>query len=377
MVMQMKDEMRCRRGRRVAWTVAIAIVAVLATLLFSTGEGVTCQISANFPLQTIGLTSLATGEEYVYVSGVPIGISIGANGLIVEGQSGVVTESGETFPSKDSGIQKGDIIYEVDNKPISSLYILKRTLDDGKGEVSLSVRRKGNTFETKITPAVDLSGSRKLGLMLKEDLGGIGTLTFVTKDGHFGALGHYIQDSETGLKDELNIGKIYPTSISGVIKGERGRAGGLQAEVNRLSRPLGTVTKNSLIGIYGEYADKPEGDLMRVAGKGEAKMGEAQVLTTIEGDEPALYDIDIVKVISQSDAAEKGMVIAVRDKRLIEKTGGIVQGMSGSPIIQNGALIGAITHVMIEDPTRGYAVHSRFMLDEANEVGEELLQYAA
>ena len=351
-------------------------VAVLAILLFPSTEGTLSEIGSNFPMQAIGLTSKAASEEYVYIGGIPIGISIGANGLIVEGQSGVVTQSGEAFPSKDSGIQKGDIIYEVDKEPISSLYILKRTLDDGKGAVTLSVRRKGNSFEAKITPVEDLSGSRRLGLILKEDIGGIGTLTFVTKDGRFGALGHYIQDGETGLKDELNSGKIYPTSVTGVTRGEIGKAGGLQADVNRLLKPLGTITENTLIGIYGDYADKPKGELMRVATKGEAKMGAAQVLTTIDGDEPTLYDIDIVKVISQSEANEKGMVISVRDKRLLEKTGGIVQGMSGSPIIQNGLFIGAVTHVFVQDPTRGYAVHSRFMVDEAD-AGADFMRYAA
>lgn len=169
------------------------------------------------------------------------------------------------------------------------------------------------------------------------------------------------------MSRELSSGHIYATSIDGVIKGERGQAGGLVADVNRLSDPIGDIKKNTQIGIFGDFTADYDGALFRIAESGEAKMGPAKVFTTIDGTQPKFYDIDIVKVVPQSEAGEKGMVIAVRDKELLEKTGGIVQGMSGSPIVQDGILIGAVTHVFVQDPTRGYAVHSRFMYDYAAE----------
>ncbi|MEG2450834.1 MAG: SpoIVB peptidase S55 domain-containing protein, partial [Clostridia bacterium] len=180
--------------------------------------------------------------------------------------------------------------------------------------------------------------------------------------------GHHIYDGETGLCDELQSGNLYNVEISDVVKGERGKAGGLQASVNRLSQSIGEIKGNTSIGLYGTVHRKSNSDVYRIAEFGEAKMGHAQILTTINGTSPKFYDIDIVKVVSQNEVGEKGMVIAVRDKELLDKAGGIVQGMSGSPIVQNGLLIGAVTHVFISDPTRGYAVHSRFMFDKAEQV---------
>lgn len=374
--MQRTDEKFGTRGSRIAWTALTAVIAVLAFVLPSyIGQaGESARGGQNFELLCARLAEPAQ-DEYVYLGGIPIGISIGADGLMVQGQSAVSTADGSAYPAKESGISKGDILLKINGESINSLYGLKKTLEKSEGELSLTILRNGARIETKITPAEDISGQKRLGLILKEDVGGVGTLTFVTKSGRFGALGHYIADAETGLGEELQSGRIYPTTVEGVIKGEAGKAGGLQADVNRLFKPLGKIDTNALIGIYGDYAGAPGGELVKVAKKGEAKMGAAQVLTTIEGSEPQYYDIDIVKVVSQSDVGEKGMVIAVRDKRLLDNAGGIVQGMSGSPIVQNGMFIGAVTHVFVQDPTRGYAVHGRFMLEQAIFSGE--LQDAA
>ncbi len=304
---------------------------------------------------------------YVRIGGKPIGIAINAGGLIVIGESEVLTDGGTVYPARNSGIKVGDVIVSVNGNDINSIYQLKTVLDGVSNDaVSVKAIRDGAAFDTNILPATDrLTGQKKLGLMLKEDVGGVGTLTFVTQDGRFGALGHYIADNESGLSYELTYGNIYKTSIDDIVKGERGKAGGLVGDVNRLSTPIGKITMNTNIGLFGEYTADYDGELYRIAQKGEAKPGAAKVYTTIDGTEPKFYDIDIVKVVSQSDAEEKGMVIAVRDKELLEKTGGIVQGMSGSPIIQDGILVGAVTHVFVQDPTRGYAVHSRFMYDYA------------
>ncbi len=306
-----------------------------------------------------------SGEQFVHIGGNPIGIAIGANGLIVAGVGGVRTDVGEQYPTRNL-IAVGDIVKAVNGEGVNSIYKLKTLLSETTGDVTLTVERQGKTLQINVTPAVErATEQRKLGLALKEDVGGIGTMTFVTKDGGFAALGHYITDGETGLSAELDSGNIYNTSIEAVEKGEIGKAGGLIASVNRLSTPIGKIKENGIIGLYGEYTGKTRDSLVRVALKGEAKPGHAQVLTTVEGDEPKFYDIEIVKVISQTEPADKGMVIMVSDKELLKKTGGIVQGMSGSPIVQDGVLIGAVTHVFVQDPTRGYAVHARFMYDEA------------
>lgn len=307
-------------------------------------------------------------NEYVHIGGRPIGISISAKGLIVVGDCAVQTKDGDVYPSKNLGIQKGDILISANGESVSTIYGFKETIKN-ESSVDLTFLRKTQEYHVTIKTAKDFaSGENKVGLLLKEDVGGIGTLTFVTQKGQFASLGHFITDAESGLSSELDGGHIYNCEIDGIIKGERGQAGGLVGDVNRLSKPIGDIKMNTNIGLYGVYTKEPTGDLYKVASKGEAKIGKAQVLTTIDGDEPKFYDIDIVKVVSQQDVGEKGMVIVVRDSELIEKTGGIVQGMSGSPIVQNGVLIGAVTHVFIQDPLRGYAVHSRFMLDYANSV---------
>lgn len=309
------------------------------------------------------------GRNYVHIGGNPIGIAISADGLIVVDKCAVTTKDGEVFPSARVDIRKGDVILSVNGNQTKSVYKLKNILKEANSPTFLLKVKRGNaTIDVKLNAVKDNLGQYKLGLALKEDVGGVGTMTFVTDDGHFAALGHRILDAESGLNGELNQGNIYDTTVSGVVKGEKGKAGGLVAEVNRLSKSTGEIKGNTNIGLYGVYSGEIKGDLYRIATKGEAKIGRAQVLTTVDGKTPKFYDIDVVKVISQSEVGEKGMVILVRDKELLEKTGGIVQGMSGSPIVQNGILIGAVTHVFIQDPTRGYAVHSRFMYDYATGV---------
>lgn len=320
--------------------------------------------------------NLCTHQEndYVRIGGNPIGISIKSEGLIVVDKGSVQTQNGEVSPLKKSIISNGDVLLSVDGKNIKSIYMLKTLLSELKSSnVKIEFLHNNRRVFENVSCAKDkIDGQYKLGLALKEDVGGVGTLTFVTKDGNFAALGHQISDGIVKV-DDLKEGNIFNASVNGVVKGARGKAGGLVADVNRLSKTVGEICDNTQIGIYGKYDGKFEGDLYRIAAKGEARIGKAQVLTTIEGAAPKFYDVEIVKVVSQSEPAEKGMVVKVSDKELIEKTGGIVQGMSGSPIVQDGVLIGAITHVFVQDPTRGYAVHSRFMFDKAQSTTCSLL----
>lgn len=381
--MQHTDELNMagkRSSRSVAALIAVISMAIMMIIGLTTIKIIKIEntqianskeFKNGFPVERMlanEIESTAQDNVYVKIGGRPIGISINAGGLIVLGKSEVLTENGTTDPAAKSGLQVGDVITKVDGNRVSSIFQLKKMLENAGETVGLTVKRGDDSFETHIKPEIDsLTAQKKLGLLLKEDVGGVGTLTFVTTDGKFGALGHYIADGDSGLSRELSSGHIYATSIDGVIKGERGQAGGLVADVNRLSDPIGDIKKNTQIGIFGDFTADYDGALFRIAESGEAKMGPAKVFTTIDGTQPKFYDIDIVKVVPQSEAGEKGMVIAVRDKELLEKTGGIVQGMSGSPIVQDGILIGAVTHVFVQDPTRGYAVHSRFMYDYAAE----------
>lgn len=302
----------------------------------------------------------------VYLGGYPIGISTNAEGLIVVEITDVQTDLGAVRPLENKGICKGDVIKKIDGEGLTGIFQLKKLLESADGDVELTVKHSNGVVSNIIvTPAVCRSGERKLGLILKEDVSGIGTMTFVTLDNRFGALGHHIMDVESGLSNQLQSGKIYNTAINDVVKGQHGKAGGLVASLNKLSMPIGEVQENSNIGIYGQFYGKPHGKLMEIAGAGEATMGKAQIYTTISGEKPEYYDVEIVKVVDQNTPKEKGLVVLVKDERLIENTGGIVQGMSGSPIIQNGKIIGAVTHVFIDDPTRGYGVHSRFMHQKA------------
>lgn len=310
---------------------------------------------------------LTEQKHYVRIGGYPIGISIKAQGLIVVDICEVCGENVRKSPSYL--LQSGDILYSVNGERVNSIYRLKQILSLSKdGVLDVEYVRNNQKYTIKINAIKDKNdGMYKLGLSLKEDVGGVGTMTFVTQDGKFAALGHHIQDADTQMCNQLDSGNIFDTSINGIVKGEKGKAGGLVADVNRLSKSIGDIEKNTEIGLYGNYTGEQRGDLYRIALKGEAKIGRAQILTTIDGTTPKFYDIEIVKVISQSSAQQKGMVISISDKTLLEKTGGIVQGMSGSPIVQNGILIGAVTHVFVQDPTRGYAVHARFMYDTASE----------
>jgi stage IV sporulation protein B len=337
----------------------VIVVAIVLTLIF-------------LPIASFDFEVASAHENHVYLGGYPIGISMSADGLIVVDIVAVNTDNGEVSPLCEAGIKKGDILLKIDNQCLSSIYHLKQIVSESEGEVVISYKDAGGVHEANVQPAISHSGEKKLGVVLKEDVSGIGTMTFVTLDGRFGALGHHIADEESGLCDELCCGKIYSTNIDNVVKGDSKHAGGLVGTLNRLSNPVGTVESNCNIGIYGRYSGRQRGNLVRVASVGEAEIGKAQIYTTIDGDSPKFYDVEIVKVVDQNRSKEKGLVIVVRDEELIEKTGGIVQGMSGSPIVQNGALIGAVTHVFVGDSTRGYGVHSRFMLEKSGCVAPRL-----
>ena len=303
-------------------------------------------------------------EKYVYLGGKPIGITLGNNGVIISGVTDVITDEGLVSPCKGHNIAPGDLLLKIDDKNINSVEDITSALNNCGKNVTLKVKQKNKTVSFTITPAIDtLSKKKKLGMYIKESISGVGTLTYINPgDNRFGALGHQISE-----KDSVSLsnaqGNIYKCNIIGSVKGERGKPGELRGVFNKFEAPIGSIDKNLQTGIYGYYTSKTD-NLTKIdlGNRLSVKIGKAQIYTTIYGEEPKYYDIEIVKANSQNEPSEKGLVINVTDKKLIEKTEGIVQGMSGSPIIQNGKLIGAVSHVFVNDPTRGYGMYIDWMI---------------
>lgn len=300
----------------------------------------------------------AAGCEY-YLGGMPAGFSLSEGGAEVLGLNEVAAEDGLYKPAEKAGIKAGDCIVAIDDIAVKSIADLNSALERSHGKpVKLTVKRSGETAEVEITPVKDAkTGKFKIGVLIRDMLNGIGTVTYINKETlRFGALGHAVSTdnfSELGIADP----KVYLCSIVGVNKGERGRAGELRGLFMN-DQPIATADKVCASGLYGTFNQSYDFSHMRTvesAPVSEAKIGKACIYSTVDGICPQEYQISIVKVeANQKD--NKNFVIKITDERLINETGGIVQGMSGSPIIQNGKLIGAVTHVFLNDPTRGYGI---------------------
>lgn len=301
-------------------------------------------------------------KTYVYLGGFPLGFTIMCNGVVV------VAKSNSTAAS----IKEGDIITKIENKEVSSVSQILTIInsDKYKGKsVSIEYISGGKTYQTKITPIFDdVQKIYKLGLWVRDNAAGVGTITYIRKDNYrFGALGHPVCDIDTGSLLPAKNGNIFRCNIVGYKKGVRGSAGELKGLFLRGGSVLGTLDKNNDFGVYGEF-DKnfvntynPES--IEVASRDEVKSGKATIRCTINGTVPEDYEIEIVRTYFQSSKSNKSMFIRVTDKRLLSTTGGIIQGMSGSPIIQNGKLVGAVTHVFVSDPTKGYGIYADWMID--------------
>lgn len=304
-----------------------------------------------FTLFNSGISVVRAEESVYYLGGMPAGFSIYSFGAPVAGICDVITEDGVMSPSKDCDIIAGDIILSIDGKEVSSAQDIENEIT-GKKNCIIVVERQGEKIIKNISPVKDVNGKYKLGIFIRDCINGIGTITFI-KDGRFASLGHPVVD-ENGKIMNIRGGKIFACSITGTIKGERGMAGELKG-VFLKTVSLGTIDKNTNNGVYGEiHHDDSFTNLSKIE-IGDAKIGNASIFTTIKGQEPEEYSIQIVKVDSLLRDT-KNYVIKITDERLLAETGGIVQGMSGSPIVQEGKLVGAVTHVFINDPTRGYGI---------------------
>ncbi|WP_421379491.1 SpoIVB peptidase [Bacillus salacetis] len=310
----------------------------------------------------------------VIPGGQSIGVKLNTLGVLVVGHHLVQTKDGKVSPGEKAGIQVGDMITEINGQKIEKLADVAPFVQEaGETEDALEVvlRRDKEKIKTELQPMKDSNeNSYKLGLYIRDAAAGIGTMTFYDpKSKKYGALGHVISDMDTKKPIVVEDGEIVHSTVTSIEKGSNGKPGEKLARFTEEKDVIGDITRNSPFGIFGKLnRDIKNGMLdkaLPIALSHQVKEGPAQILTVVDGEDVELYDIEIVSTIPQKFPATKGMVIKVTDPDLLDKTGGIVQGMSGSPIIQDGKLIGAVTHVFVNDPTSGYGVHIEWMLNEA------------
>lgn len=297
-----------------------------------------------------------------------VGIKLFAQGVLVVGLSDITTDQGLASPARACGLQEGDVITHINDAQVSSIEEVQTILQDLEGqEMELTVLRDEESQEVT-TRAVQCStdGAYKLGAWIRDSMAGIGTLTFVDPEtGLFGTLGHGINDVDTAVLMKLQSGAITPASVAGVVKGVNGRPGELRGAFSS-SQDLGTLYANTESGVFGHLQDPSTftGTPVPVATAEEVHTGQATILANVAGTEVEEYTVEILKVYSNTSDT-RDLMLRVTDPRLLEKTGGIVQGMSGSPILQDGKLVGAVTHVLIDHADRGYGILAQNMLDQA------------
>jgi stage IV sporulation protein B len=307
------------------------------------------------------LPASAAAQELM-AGGRAIGIRMNTDGVVVAGSAPVETASGQVTPALDAGLRTGDVIVKLAGADVHTAEDFVKAASGMKGgAVAMKVMRNGEAKELSITPAKDADGALKLGLWLRDGIAGVGTLTFYDPaTGVYGALGHGITDSDTGALLPLGSGVLTKASIVGIVKGENGTPGQLSGCTDEKSI-CGSIVLNTDYGIFGilEPGSDVPGSAMECGGM---KPGPATILTTLSGSAPGEYSIEINRVYH--DQSGERVMITVTDQALIDAAGGIVQGMSGSPIIQDGKLVGAVTHVFVNDPTRGYGLSIADMISE-------------
>lgn len=312
---------------------------------------------ADIPIKTASV--IEKQRQNVILCGTPFGIKIKSDGVMV-------VKTAEQSPAKSAGIKEGDVIKSVNGEAVRTNSDISRAVQLNPGETSIVLERSDREICLRFTPRREADGL-KIGVFVRDSAAGVGTLTFVEpKTQIFGGLGHSVSDATTGDTVPLASGEITKAEIIGVVKGKCGSAGELCGLIFP-EKETGVLKSNTESGVFGVFGGDISGDLYPAAFRQEVKSGSAQVLTTIDGNTPQLYSIEIERVNLLDLDGSKSMVIRITDPELLEKTGGIVRGMSGSPIIQDGKFVGAVTHVLVNDPTRGYAVFAENMLAQSLE----------
>ncbi len=301
-------------------------------------------------------------------SGNPIGIYVETDGILVLGSGRITGEDGLNYEPVKNKLKSGDYILSINGKSVERKNDLIDEIQKCNGkDINLLVRRNGEKITVGISPVKTASGSYKIGAWIRDNTQGIGTLTFVSTDGQFGALGHGITDVDTGLLMNVKKGSIYTAEIMSIIKGKEGEPGELIGMIRQSDKyKIGSITHNTYQGIFGrigfEYDENMPMEPLEIGLKQDVKKGKASIRCTID-DQVSEYEIQIESVDLSNSNHSKGIVLRITDQRLLELTGGIVQGMSGSPIIQNNKIIGAVTHVFIQDSTKGYGTFIENMVN--------------
>ncbi len=371
----MKNEFSKKRLKIVS-LVIITLILVLSS--FCTLQTEISNLFYSNVNKEVGLKISQSNESNnvieLYAGGTPVGVKISTNGVLVVGYSDIADNNNKNVesPGKESGIQLGDILLEVDSQKIENSKDLSKKINSlKKDKIEILINRNGTEIKKVVNLFKSENNIYKLGLWVRDSTAGVGTLTFYHKDTNtYGALGHPITDNETEKILSVKNGELIESSIISVKKGQRGTPGELKGVFVNTDSPFGNVIANTQCGIFGNIIDNNSiinsNNLYKIGYKDEVKLGKAQIISTIDENGPKFYDIEIVKIINQTSSSSKSMVIKVTDQNLLEKTGGIVQGMSGSPIIQNNKIIGAITHVLVNKPDTGYGIYIEWMLQDAN-----------
>lgn len=327
---------------------------------------------AGVPIKKVDVNVL--DDVKVIPGGQSIGVQLHTLGVLVVGHHLVTGKDGSLSPGEDADIKVGDVILKINGEPVKEMAEVKPYVEKaGKDNTPLHmvIKRGKETIKTDLKPMMDKKAKEyRIGLYIRDSATGIGTMTFYDPETQkYGALGHVISDMDTQKPIQIHNGKIVRSTVTSIEKGNNGSPGEKQAKFSLEDNKIGTITKNSPFGIFGKLDkpikngkwDKP----MPIALSHQVKEGPAKILTVLEDEKVQEFDVEIVSSIPQNFPATKGMIIQVKDPELLKKTGGIVQGMSGSPIIQDGKVVGAVTHVFVNDPTSGYGVHIEWMLEEA------------
>lgn len=327
---------------------------------------VTCRLFGLFPVKDIKVI-LVDGDA-VYVGGTPIGIYVKTNGVLVIGTGEVALSDKTVAKPSENIIKAGDYILSVNGKAVNEKEELQQSIrENGAKKNVLGINRNGEYIEVGIEPACSKNGVYMLGIWVRDDLAGIGTLTYYDENGNFGALGHAVSDGDVGEMIQMREGYVYNAQIIGVKKGKKGNPGELSGLIDyQRANCLGTIKTNTDIGIYGTLDGNIKtlalGDCYNICYKQDIKTGPATIISGFTGEKKE-YAIEIETLDYSGREANKGILFKVTDEKLLNLTGGIVQGMSGSPIIQDGKLIGAVTHVFVSDSSMGYGIFIENMVE--------------
>lgn len=364
----------CRAAHTFALSVGITAICMLATLKvlgLESGPGVPAAPAAA-PELPAAAAAQAPGEELegrVVPLGKAFGIKLYTDGVIVASLSDIYTDSGACCPAREAGLRPGDYLLSANGIQLPSNGALAKAIGRSQGEsITFRVRRGDQDFDAVVKPVYG-EGSFKTGMWVRDSAAGVGTLTFYDPaSGGFAGLGHGICDADAGSVMALRVGEPAEITLCGIVKGLPDEPGQLRGYFSS-DEPIGRLLDNNETGVYGALDEAPQGEPVEVLDREQVRAGPVRLLVSIDGTGPQLYEGEIVQVQNQ-DQPTRNLVLKVTDPALLEATGGIVQGMSGAPILQDGKLAGAVTHVFTDDPTMGYGIFAQTMVEQCRETAD-------